>query len=90
MSYETLLIDKSEGIGTITLNRPEVLNAMSTILFREMNDAVSEMEADEQIKVIILTGAGDRAFTAGADIHEMARLAENPDPPEARYLQIWA
>ena len=57
MSYETLLIDKSEGIGTITLNRPEVLNAMSTVLFREMNNAVSEMEADEQIKAIILTGA---------------------------------
>ena len=80
MSYETLLIDKSEGIGTITLNRPEVLNAMSTVLFREMNDAVCEMEADEQIKAIILTGAGDRAFTAGADIHEMTRNAENANP----------
>ena len=90
MSYETLLIDKSEGIGTITLNRPEVLNAMSTVLFREMNDAVSEMEADEQIKAIILTGAGDRAFTAGADIHEMTRNAENanplpPDPERPEY-----
>ena len=46
MSYETLLIDKTDGIGTITLNRPEVLNAMSTILFKEMDHAVSDMESD--------------------------------------------
>ena len=69
MSYETLLIDKTDGIGTITLNRPEVLNAMSTVLFKEMDHAVSDMESDEAIKAVIFTGAGDRAFTAGADIH---------------------
>ena len=81
MSYETLLIDKTDGIGTITLNRPEVLNAMSTVLFKEMDHAVSDMESDEAIKAVIFTGAGDRAFTAGADIHEMTRNAESENPP---------
>ena len=86
MSYETLLIDKTDGIGTITLNRPEVLNAMSTVLFKEMDHAVSDMESDEAIKAVIFTGAGDRAFTAGADIHEMTRNAEseNPPPPDPK------
>ena len=81
LSYETLLIDKKDGIGTITLNRPEVLNAMSSTLFREMDRAVTDMESDDDIKAIIFTGAGDRAFTAGADIHEMTRNAESDNPP---------
>ena len=83
MSYETLLLDKKDGIGTITLNRPEVLNAMSSTLFREMDSAVTDMETDDNIKAIIFPGAGNRAFTAGADIHEMTRNAENDTPPPA-------
>lgn len=81
MSYETLLLDKKDGIGTITLNRPEVLNAMNSILFQEMDSAVTDMESDDDIKAVIFTGSGDRAFTAGADIHEMTRNAENDSPP---------
>ena len=81
MSYETLLLDKKDGIGTITLNRPEVLNAMSSTLFREMDSAVTDMETDDDIKAIIFTGSGNRAFTAGADIHEMTRNAESDTPP---------
>ena len=83
MSYETLLLDKKDGIGTITLNRPEVLNAMSSTLFQEMDSAVTDMETDDDIKAIIFTGSGNRAFTAGADIHEMTRNAENDTPPPA-------
>ena len=83
MSYETLLLDKKDGIGTITLNRPEVLNAMSSTLFQEMDSAVIDMETDDDIKAIIFTGSGNRAFTAGADIHEMTRNAENDTPPPA-------
>ena len=83
MSYETLLLDKKDGIGTITLNRPEVLNAMSSTLFQEMDSAVTDMETDDDIKAIIFTGSGSRAFTAGADIHEMTRNAENDTPPPA-------
>ena len=81
MSYETLLLDKKDGIGTITLNRPEVLNAMSSTLFQEMDSAVTDMETDDDIKAIIFTGSGNRAFTAGADIHEMTRNAESAPPP---------
>ncbi len=81
MSYETLLLDKKDGIGTITLNRPEVLNAMSSTLFQEMDSAVTDMETDDDIKAIIFTGSGNRAFTAGADIHEMTRNAESATPP---------
>ena len=83
MSYETLLLDKKDGIGTITLNRPEVLNAMSSTLFQEMDSAVTDMESDEDIKAIIFTGSGNRAFTAGADIHEMTRNAESDTPAPA-------
>ena len=95
MSYEMILLDKSEGIGTITLNRPEVLNAMNSTLFREMDEAVSELEEDADIESIIFTGAGERAFTAGADIHEMTRNADSqsageessnqPDPKRSEY-----
>lgn len=83
MSYETLLLDKKDGIGTITLNRPEVLNAMSSTLFQEMDSAVTDMESDDDIKAIIFTGSGNRAFTAGADIHEMTRNAESDTPAPA-------
>ena len=81
MSYEYLIFEKEDGVGTVTLNRPDVLNALSRELYREIDTAVSEMEADPDVKAIIFTGKGDRAFSAGADIHEMARLAEDPNPP---------
>ena len=83
MTYETILYSKSEGVATITLNRPKVLNALSTTLFRELDTAITEVESDEEVKAVIITGAGDRAFTAGADIHEMTRNAESDSPPPA-------
>ena len=84
MNYETILVDKSDGIATLTLNRPEVLNALSTILYKEVDTAITDFEQDDDIGAIIITGSGDRAFTAGADIHEMTRNAEkdNPPPPD--------
>ena len=81
MGDQILIVDKQEGVGTITLNRPEVLNALSRELYRQLDEAVGEMEEDDGVRAIIFTGAGERAFSAGADIHEMARLAEDPDPP---------
>ena len=56
---------------------------MSSTLFQEMDSAVTDMETDDDIKAIIFTGSGNRAFTAGADIHEMTRNAENDTPPPA-------
>ena len=75
MAYEFILTERSDGVAVITLNRPEKLNALSYPLVRELDDALTQYEADEEIKAVILTGAGDRAFSAGADIHEMVGLS---------------
>ena len=74
MAYEFILTERLDGVALITLNRPEKLNALSFPLVRELDDALTGYEADDDIKAVILTGAGDRAFSAGADIHEMAGL----------------
>ncbi|MCI0886629.1 MAG: enoyl-CoA hydratase/isomerase family protein, partial [Chloroflexi bacterium] len=70
MSYENIVVTRDEGVGTIRLNRPKVLNALSRSLYREVDTAIGELEADDEIKVLVFTGTGDRAFSAGADIHE--------------------
>ncbi|HEV2099731.1 MAG TPA: enoyl-CoA hydratase/isomerase family protein [Stellaceae bacterium] len=68
MAHEFILTESSDGVAVITLNRPEKLNALSFGLVRELDEALSEYEADDAIKAVILTGAGERAFSAGADI----------------------
>ena len=68
-------------IGVITLNRPEVLNALNLQLVRELDEAVTNYEADDSVGAIIITGAGERAFSAGADIHENRELG--PEEREA-------
>jgi enoyl-CoA hydratase len=70
MTYEHILFDREDGVGVVTLNRPEVLNAMNRQLMRELADAVKTLDADEGIGCIVVTGAGERAFSAGGDIHE--------------------
>src|ERR1700676_5579901 len=75
MGYEYILSERQGEVALITLNRPEKLNALSFPLMQEVDDALTEYEADDAIKAVILTGAGDRAFSAGADIHEMAGLS---------------
>lgn len=75
MGYEYILTEHLEGIGLITLNRPEKLNALSFGLVRELDEEFTRLEDDDAIKAVILTGAGDRAFSAGADIHELAGLS---------------
>ncbi|MGH7917046.1 MAG: enoyl-CoA hydratase/isomerase family protein [Candidatus Binataceae bacterium] len=68
MNYETLLYDVTGEIATITLNRPARLNAYNTTMGREIVAAVREAEQDRAVRVLILTGAGERAFCAGADL----------------------
>ena len=68
MSYETLLVDARDGIASVTLNRPEVRNALNATLIRELEQALAELEADPAARVIVLSGAGDKAFCAGADL----------------------
>ena len=83
MANNTILIDKLEGIGIITLNRPEVLNALSLELMKELEDAIEALESSNDVACIIITGSGDKAFSAGADIHEMKVM----DPEELEMAQ---
>src|ERR1700677_5044083 len=70
MTYEHIITETEDGVGLITLNRPEKLNAMNRRLSHELHTAVKAMEADPDIGCIVVTGAGERAFSAGGDIHE--------------------
>ena len=70
MVYEHILVEKDGGVGILTMNRPEHLNAMNRQLSVELHDAVLQMVADEAIGCIVITGAGQKAFSAGGDIHE--------------------
>jgi len=71
MSYETILLSKEDTIAIIKFNRPKVLNAINPTVVSEMVDALKKIDADTSIKVLILTGEGDKAFVAGADIASM-------------------
>src|SRR2546426_1495233 len=73
MNYETILVAHRGPSALITLNRPDKLNAMSTMLKAELVRALHDLDDREDVRVIVLTGAGDKAFTAGADIHEFQR-----------------
>jgi enoyl-CoA hydratase len=70
MTHEHILVGREDGVGIVTLNRPEKLNAMNRKLSSELRDAVKELDGDEAISCIVITGAGNRAFSAGGDIHE--------------------
>jgi len=70
MDYEHILVDVEDGVAILTLNRPAQLNAMNRKLQRELHDAVKQAEADDAVGCIVITGAGERAFTAGGDIKE--------------------
>jgi len=65
-TYDTILVEKKDPVGIITFNRPEKLNALSLAMKNEISDALSELEVDDNVKVVILTGAG-RAFSSGHD-----------------------
>ncbi len=71
-TYQYILTDRDERVGIATLNRPRQLNALNFHLVRELADALEEFDRDETIRCIVITGAGDRAFAAGADIKEMS------------------
>ena len=73
MQFETISLEKKNGVGLITLNRPKALNALNTQLIAEVNLALDDLEKDQKIGCIVLTGS-EKAFAAGADIKEMAEL----------------
>jgi enoyl-CoA hydratase len=74
MEFRHVIYEKSEGIATITLNRPKLMNALSAEVVEEILRAVEDARTDENIRVIVLTGAGEKAFSAGADIKAMAGM----------------
>jgi len=69
--FETVLLDKADGLGTIRLNRPKALNAINDQMLADLNAALDDLEADEAIRVIAITGEG-RAFSAGRDLKEIS------------------
>jgi enoyl-CoA hydratase len=73
MNFENLLYDKKDGIARITFNRPKVLNALNRKTVEELREALLEARDDTAVRVLILTGAGEKAFVAGADISELAQ-----------------
>ncbi len=72
MAYENLLVEHGDGVLTVTINRPKVLNALNADTLNELSAVVGVARDDEAVRVIILTGTGDRSFVAGADINELA------------------
>ncbi|RPH50206.1 MAG: enoyl-CoA hydratase/isomerase family protein [Desulfobacteraceae bacterium] len=74
MNYSNIIFKIEEGIGTIVFNRPKALNALNSELLEEFSCALEEISGNEDIKVLILTGAGEKSFVAGADITELAKF----------------
>jgi enoyl-CoA hydratase len=75
MAYETIALERDDTIGILRFNRPNVLNALNNIVFLELNSILDEIEKEVIPKVVILTGAGEKAFVAGTDIVEMENLS---------------
>ena len=71
MEFNNTFYEKGEGIATITINRPEALNALNHETINELLARFEDAENDESIKVIVITGSGDRAFCAGADLKKL-------------------
>ena len=70
--YQHILVERNEPIGIVTLNRPKELNALNFSLVGELVEALEELDRDQTIRCIVITGAGEKAFAAGADIKEMS------------------
>ena len=77
MNFKNILVNQENGIVTVTINRPTKLNALNKLTIEELHDALVEIEMQETIKVVILTGSGEKAFVAGADISEFAHFSVN-------------
>src|SRR6185437_6483374 len=73
MAFENLKLEKKNAIAYVTIDRPKVLNALNMATMQELWQVFSELKDDKQIRVVILTGSGEKAFVAGADINELAK-----------------
>ena len=77
MDYKNLILSIENRIAIVTINRPEKLNALNSDTLAELNDVFTKLESDEEVYVIILTGSGEKAFVAGADIKELNKCNED-------------
>lgn len=75
MSFETLLVERDGAVAIVTINRPKVLNALNTQTINELERVMLDLRDDEAVRAIVLTGAGEKSFVAGADINELAVLS---------------
>ena len=75
MEFKYLLLETNDGITTLAINRPEKLNALNSAVLAELECALYELDLDAAVKVVIITGAGEKAFVAGADIKELSELS---------------
>ena len=75
MSFETLLVERDGAIAVVTINRPKVLNALNSQTISELGRAMRDLQHDDTVRAIVLTGAGEKSFVAGADINELAVLS---------------
>lgn len=82
MSFENIILTIENSIATVFFNRPKALNALNNALFDELDAALDQIMDNDEVRVLILTGSGDKAFVAGADISELARM----DPLQAKYF----
>ena len=88
MSFDNLLIERDDAIAVITFNRPKVLNALNGQTLSELDTALRDLKADAGVRAIVLTGAGEKAFVAGADINELAVLSPVEGKEHARRGQL--
>jgi len=94
MSDANILVEIDAGIAVVTMNRPQAMNALSAGLRRDLAAAMRQLESDASVRVVILTGAGDRAFTAGLDLKELgqqglgAANAEGPDDNPVKAIEL--
>ena len=72
MAFDNLLLERDGAVAIVTINRPTVLNALNTQTIDELRRAILDLKRDESVRAIVLTGAGEKSFVAGADINELA------------------